>query len=227
MDRTELLRIARENIVDSPYGIRDFLGNKIIVLPTVFPPECTTPFFAVTMAKVAEDMVKRHGKCRALEMGPGSGAVILTVAKQAGVEATASDINPMAALCTEANSLWWGVPCKVYKGNLFENIPGQKFDLVFWNVPFFKDDPGGVEGMAFRAAFDPGYGYLTRFLAEVGERMSAHGELYLCVDRMMCDLDDIHARVAKAGFTASVLEENIELWGEVEFTCLILKLSRA
>jgi release factor glutamine methyltransferase len=224
---TRIAQVGKELVAASPYGIMDFLEGKVIVLPTVASVDMNTPMMARAMSKVATDRVARSGRCVVLEMGMGSGASILTVAKIPGVRASATDINPMAVLCAKANALWWNVKCDIYEGDLFSSVPKERFDLVFWNEPFLKTDPGGIEGVEYRALFDPGYRALSRFLKEVGDYLAADGELYLTADRLTSDLGDIHHRIEAAGWRGSVaLEEEVEYQGS-KFPFQVLKVERA
>jgi release factor glutamine methyltransferase len=226
MDKLEIAKAGREIIANSDYGITQFKGQEIIILPKVFPADCTTPFIADIMTPVAQRIAEAHGKCRVLEMGAGSGAAILTLAKMPQVEAHASDISPMSVLCVKANALWWGVNCEVYEGSLFTPIPaGKKFDLIFWNIPFISVDPGGVEAVEFRAGFDPGYQFQRQFLSEVRNYLSEYGELYLGADRQMCDLEALYQIFAEAGFEVELYRENAENWKGFEFTFIMLKLT--
>ncbi|MCC5946337.1 MAG: methyltransferase [Bernardetiaceae bacterium] len=217
---------AKEIISTNPYGIMDFRGQEIIILPKVFPADCTTPFLSERMSEIARDIVKQNGSCKALEMGAGSGAAILTVAKEKGVEAHASDINPMSSLCVQANAMFWGVDCQVYNGSVFEAIPEQKFDLIFWNIPFIPHDPGGVEAVEFRAGFDPGYKFQRNFLETVPRYLSSEGRLFLGADREMCDLDELFGLIENCGFSHSIYKENPESWRGFDFTYLIIELKQ-
>jgi len=224
MTALEIAKEAKKIIQENPYGIMDFLEQEIIILPTVFPADCTTPFLAIEMSKIAKRIVESKGTCKALEMGTGSGAAILTVAKEDGVEAHASDINPMSALGVQANALFWGVECQVYQGSLFESIPKQEFDLIFWNIPFIPTDPGGVEAVEFRSGFDPGYKYQKQFLSEVRDYLSEEGELYLGTDFIMCDTERLYALFEEMGFEKQAYKKNLENWRGVEFEYQIFKL---
>ncbi|MBE9051688.1 methyltransferase [Nostocales cyanobacterium LEGE 11386] len=226
MDKLELAKIGKEYINQSPYGIFDFRGHEVIVLPTVFPPTYNTPTISELIEGLANNCLQTKNQCRVFEMGMGTGAAILTVAKMKGVVASASDIAPMAALNAKANALWWGVECDIHQGSLFENVPEGQFDIIFWNIPFFKENPGGIDEVKFRAGFDPNYQYLTQFLADCNSRLAENGQILLAVDYEMCDLDHIYQLIDKADFNSEVCHEININWGAMPVKCAFLLLER-
>jgi methylase of polypeptide subunit release factors len=226
MDKLELASMARDYMKQAPYGTFNFRGKDIVVLPTVFMPDSNTPLLSELVEKLAEECLKTADKCKVYEMGAGSGAAIVYLAQHSRIEAYASDIAPMAALNIKANALWWDAPCQVFEGSLFDNTPEGKFDIIFWNIPFFREDPGGVEDVKFRAGFDPEYQYLKKFLKEAYEnRLSDKGKVLLAVDEDMCDRPIIHQLIEEAGFRWNVHEQRTINWGEmpVRFAFLLLE----
>ncbi|GAX43179.1 release factor glutamine methyltransferase [Tolypothrix sp. NIES-4075] len=211
---------------ESPYGVLEFRDQRLIVLPTVFPPIFNTNLLSVVVEELVSKFIEKQNLCRVFEMGPGCGAAILTVAKIKGVIASASDIAPMAVLNTKANALWWGVECDAYQGNLFENVPEEQFDIIFWNIPFVKENPGDIEDVKFRSAFDPNYQYLTKFLEQVNNRLTEHGQIVLAVDYILCDLDTVYILIDKAGFSSEVYKEGKIIWQQEEITYAYLLLTR-
>lgn len=226
MDRLQMATLGREYINQSPYGIYDFRGQEVVILPTVFPPIYNTPVIVELIEGLASKYLKNSNQCRVFEMGMGTGAAILTVAKIPGIVASASDIAPMAVLNTKANALWWGVQCEIYQGSLFENVPAGKFDIIFWNIPFFKENPGGIDDVKFRAGFDPDYKYLTQFLADCHHRLAENGQILLAVDYDMCDLEHIGQLIDKAGFKSEHFHKNQITWGDMKVICGYLLVER-
>lgn len=226
MNKLELVAMAKDYINNSPYGNMDFLNQELIVLPTVFPPDLNTPLLAEFVEKLVKKFLEKNAQCHVMEMGTGSGAAILKIAQIPGVIATASDIAPMAVLNAKANALWWGVECDIYQGNLFENVPLKKFDIIFWNVPFSSHDPGNIEDVKLRIAFDPDYRCLKQFLIDVNERLAEEGQILLAVDYDMCDFDTICNLVDKAGFHAKVFQESQIMWHGIEWNLAFLLVTR-
>lgn len=192
----------------TPYGEFNFRDQKIIVLPTVFPPIYNTTLLSEIVEELAIKFIEKKNSCQVFEMGLGSGAAILTVAKMDGAVASASDIAPMATLNTKVNALWWGVKCDVYGGNLFENVPQGKFDIIFWSIPVSKENPEGTEDIRFRSIFDPDYKHLTQFLDDVNNRLLENGQILLALDYDFCDLNQVYILIDKADFKAEVYRES-------------------
>jgi release factor glutamine methyltransferase len=226
MNKAEYVAIARDYINNMPYGVMDFRGEEIIVLPTVFPPDLDTPNFCEVIETFVRKYLEKNEKCRFFEMGTGPGATLVTIAKIPGVIATASDIAPMAVLNAKANALWRGVKCDIYQGNLFENVPAGKFDFISWNLPFLPYDPGNIEDVKFRIAFDPDYQCLKQFLVDVDYRLAEGGQILLCTDYDMCDFDTIIELIDKAGFRSEVVKEPKVLWRGMQFNLAFLLVNR-
>lgn len=221
-----LAATARDYMKQSSFGTMKFRGKDIAVLPTVFMPDSNTPLLSVLVEELVEEVLQSKDNCKVYEMGAGSGAAIIAVAQNPKVQAFASDIAPMSALNIKANALWWGVHCEVYEGSLYESTPEGQFDVIFWNIPFFKENPGGIEDVIFRAGFDPDYHYLQSFLKETYKtRLAEGGKVLLAVDEDMCDRPSIHALIEEAGFAWKVHEERQINWGEmpVRFAYLLLE----
>jgi release factor glutamine methyltransferase len=226
MDKLTLAAQARDYMKESSFASINFRGKDIAVLPTVFTPDSNTPLLGELIEGLVAEVLKEKSSCKVYEMGAGTGAAIISVAQNTKAEAFASDIAPMSVLNIKANALWWGVECKVYEGSLYDNVPTGQFDIIFWNIPFFKENPGGIEDVKFRAGFDPEYKYLKQFLHETySDRLAENGKVLLAVDEDMCDRPAIHALIEEAGFSWKVHEQRQINWGEmpVRFAYLLLE----
>lgn len=226
MNKSELVAIAKDYLTNTPYGIMDFRGREVIVLPTVFPPDLNTTYFCEAVEKVTSKFIEKNKQCRVFEMGMGAGAAIVSVAKMPGAIASASDISPMAVLNAKANALWWQVQCNIYQGDLFENVPQGEFDFICWNMPWFSVDPGGIEDVRFKIGFDPGYNNFQRFLVDVNSRLVEGGNVLLGVDHDMCDLDKIYHLIDTANFDSEVFQQHEITWGGLDLKLAFLLLSR-
>ncbi len=226
MDKLTLASQARDYMSQGHFGSMNFRGKDIVVLPTVFMPDSNTPLLSEVVESLAQEVLENKKHCSVYEMGAGSGAAIVYLAQNPHIKAYASDIAPMAVLNIKANALWWEVDCEVYEGSLYENTPEGQFDIIFWNIPFFKENPGGVEDVKFRAGFDLEYNYLKRFLQETHKtRLAQNGKVLLAVDEDMCDRPSIHALIEEVGFKWKVQAQKQIKWGEmpVNFAFLLLE----
>ncbi|MCL2331292.1 MAG: methyltransferase, partial [Proteobacteria bacterium] len=166
-----------------PYEIEK-LGIKISVFKNVFSPKYfgDAEYFVPTLLSIFGPSIKRS---KFLEIGAGTGLIAIKIA-QAGASVTATDINPDAIKNTQfnvdKNKLSKKVTVKY--GDIFGAVPGQKFDIIFWNVPFgywdesAKDNPdiSNIKELA-KAGFDPKYQYLSRYLKEGFDYLNPSGRL--------------------------------------------------
>jgi release factor glutamine methyltransferase len=223
--RLKLALGTKRNIDAFSWGKGQFAGRELVVLPTVFPGEHFTPFLAEQMTAFAKDTVARLGHCHALEMGAGTGAAILTVAGVPGVSAVAVDVNPMAALNVSANALHWGVECRSLAGDVFAPLgPDEKFDLVFWHIPFMDLDPGEIHDPRYTAGFDPGYAALKRFLDAIAGRLTPSGQAYLGLDRTLCDFSAVEGLARARGLSFDVRAESETRRGNLDIRFTVTRI---
>lgn len=221
-----MLSQYKEYLDEDRCGIYEFRGRKLIVLPTVFDPTHNTP----RLAEIVEDRVRQvlesGERCRVFEMGTGSGAAILSAAQVPGAVASACDISPMSVANAQVNALWWGIDCEVYQSDLFESVPVGRFDVIFWSMPWISGDPGELSDVRYRAAFDPGYASVTRFLEACHSRLSSIGRVILSVDRDVCDYPLILSMIEAAGFRWSIADEAPASFEGMDLTYVYLELEQ-
>ena len=120
---------------------------QINVPPTVYPPRDDTDL----MAKAIINLGPGKGR-KCLEIGCGSG-VLSVLASRQGWKVTACDINPFAVACTKGLAeenvsniiVNEGGPSPKVDGDVSQWTNGNKFDLVFWNLPYLKPDQNMTE----------------------------------------------------------------------------------
>ncbi|MBO5923645.1 MAG: peptide chain release factor N(5)-glutamine methyltransferase [Lentisphaeria bacterium] len=86
------------------------------------------------------DILPERGKV--LDMGTGSGAIALSVAtERADSQVTASDVSS-EALAVAMKNAQTIAPDKVrfLQSNLFENLAGEKFDVIAANLPYVTEE---------------------------------------------------------------------------------------
>lgn len=123
--------------------------RPFLVLPQVFNPALfwTSEF----MAQALNERLIPPGS-RLLDMGTGSG-VGAVFAAQWTDWVTAVDVNPAAARCTRINVLLNEVEDRVTvkEGDLFTAVPGETFDVILFNPPYFRGRPQNSLDRAFHA----------------------------------------------------------------------------
>lgn len=125
------------------------------------------------------DYIKKNNTKTVLDIGTGSGAIIVSLAYYGKIIGTAVDISEGALKVAEENALSNGVKNQIsfIKSDLFENLD-TKFDVIVSNPPYIERDviptlgsnvkdyepvgalDGGVDGLDFYRAIStaaPGY----------------------------------------------------------------------
>jgi len=171
-------------------GVQYFMSLEFKVNSSVLIPRPDTE----TLVEVGIDLAKKHDCRLAADVGTGSGAIAVSLAKYvSSLNVTGIDLCREAVRLAEENARQLGVSerCSFMHGNLFECLEqGIKFDLVVSNPPYIPTvevdrldsdikmfEPkyaldGGTDGLDyFRKiiAASPSYLQPTGFLAlEVG-----------------------------------------------------------
>jgi HemK-related putative methylase len=143
-------------------------GRPILVLPGVFNPKLfrTGTFLAETLN---QDLVPEGATV--LDMGTGSGVGAVFAAQSSG-HVVAVDVNPAAVRCARINALLNEVESRVdvRQGDLFEPLDQELFDVVLFNPPFFRGEPGSELERALWAE-----DVVERFAADLSSHLTARG----------------------------------------------------
>jgi HemK-related putative methylase len=142
--------------------------RPFLILPQVFNPTLfwTSEFMACSL----NEHIIPPGT-RVLDMGTGSG-VGAVFAAQWTDRVTAVDINPAAVRCAQINVLLNEVEdcVTVKEGNLFTAVPGETFDVILFNPPYFSGRPQSDLDRAFRAD-----GVIERFVEQLHRYLTPNG----------------------------------------------------
>ncbi|CAI8284973.1 MAG: Bifunctional ligase/repressor BirA [Candidatus Poseidoniaceae archaeon] len=125
--------------------LRTWNSMELFIPPTVYPPREDTDLLNEVLMSI-----RPFGTKNLLEIGSGSGALAINVAKL-GWNVDACDINPFAVAATRFNATEAGVEVNVKEGGIGphgENSsawqPGA-YDVVLWNMPYIPADEIGDE----------------------------------------------------------------------------------
>ena len=122
-------------------GMQGFLDLALQVKPGVLIPRYDTE----VVAESACEVFKEKKGDTVLEIGCGSGAIGIALAKKVGAKVTAVDINPDACELTKENAQRNGVKMDVLCGDLFEPIKKKKYHMIISNPPYIKT--ADIEGL--------------------------------------------------------------------------------
>ncbi|MDA7950160.1 MAG: peptide chain release factor N(5)-glutamine methyltransferase [Pirellulaceae bacterium] len=124
-------------------GYREFYSRNFSVSNDVLIPRPETEHLVVETLEIAKGQFARE-QLNILEVGVGSGAVVVTLAKELPqANFVAVDICPKALEVARKNSITHGVDQRVelVKSNLLESLPGDsRFQLIVSNPPYLAMD---------------------------------------------------------------------------------------
>lgn len=177
-----------------PYSV-EILGHHFLVEAGVFSPQfySETEFFA--------DHVLRHIRPgdRYLDLGCGVG-VTAVLAAERGAAVVALDVNPAAVANTTANGARFGVADRIdaRTSDVFSALrDDERFDVMYWNVPFaYRTEGTGLDALQ-EAIFDPGYRKNREFLLGARRYLDSNGTVLLGASPTLGHMPTME-RVAKA-----------------------------
>lgn len=138
-------------------------------------------------ACIAEDtinFIKDKNYKTVLDIGTGSGAIAITVAKNTDARVTAIDISEKAISLAEENAKINGTEIEFIKSDLFEKMQGRSFDVIISNPPYIPS--ADIEKLERELAFEPqnaldggadGLDFYRDIIAEAGEHLNKNGLL--------------------------------------------------
>lgn len=179
MDNDEQVTLSRKILEKSqretePYLV-ELLGQQFVVFPGVFSPK-----YLGSTRVFTESISYRPGESF-LEVGCGTGITAVTSALRGAGRVVAVDLSPEAVENTRANAERHGVAHVVDArvSDIFSALrPGERFDTIYWNMPFIYVEPGFVYRSELeRAIFDPGYEVTKSFLRDAPARLNEGGRM--------------------------------------------------
>lgn len=119
------------------FGKTEFYGLNFIVDENVLIPRIDTE---ILIEKLIDEINARSGDIEILDIGTGSGAIAVTVAKETKVKVTAVDVSPKALEIAKQNAKLNQVEVEFILSDLFENVGERKFDIIVSNPPYIETD---------------------------------------------------------------------------------------
>ena len=206
----ELVRARSRDRVPVAYltGEREFWSLPLRVTPAVLIPRPETETLVETVLETLRD----RSEARVLEIGTGSGAIALALAKERpDLELWASDDSPEALEVARGNAEALGIGAEIRwcEGDLFEALhqsgDAPSFDLVVSNPPYVAE--ADREGLAPELAHEPegalfagpdGLVALRRLVESAPDHLGADGAL--CVELDPRQVPALRRLAEAAGF---------------------------
>lgn len=180
--------------------------------PAVYRPQGDTWLLADALRH--EDLGRT---ARVLDLCAGSGALSVAAARMGAADVTAVDTSRRAVLSTWVNTRVRGLFTRVRRGDLFEPVRGERFDVIVANPPYVPSAhdvlPTGGAARCWDAGID-GRGVLDRICVEAPARLAPGGVL-LIVFSAVCGVEATLDRLGAAGLDAAVVSRAVAPFGPV------------
>lgn len=121
-------------------GEKEFWSMTFQVTPHTLVPRPETE----SLVEQALSRIPKRATASVLDLGTGSGAIALAIAKERPLcTVVATDVSAAALTTARENARHNGLPnLEFLQGNWFEPVAGRKFDIVVSNPPYVPDaDP--------------------------------------------------------------------------------------
>jgi release factor glutamine methyltransferase len=121
-------------------GRREFFGLEFKITPAVLIPRPETEL----LVELALERIPEIQPCKVLDLGTGSGAIAISIAKNRPLAAvTAVDQSLEALAVARDNAVTLEVPnLRLLHSNWFSALDGETFDLIVSNPPYVEaSDP--------------------------------------------------------------------------------------
>ncbi len=114
-------------------GVREFYGREFQVAPAVLIPRPETEL----LVELALARIPANESVRVLDLGTGSGAIAVTLAKERPqARLTAVEVDYAALSVARTNAKRYRVNVRFFCGDWFGALSGESFDLIVSNPPY-------------------------------------------------------------------------------------------
>jgi release factor glutamine methyltransferase len=169
-------------------------------LPGVFRPPSDSWLLAGVMRErgLARD-------ARVLDVFTGSGVLAVAAGLAGAREVTAVDVSRRAALCAALNGRVNGTRVRARRGDLFDPVRWESFDLITANPPYVPGDevPAAGAARAWEGGFD-GRALVNRFTAEAAGHLSPGGSVLMVVSSLTGEAETLQL-LDEGGLEAEVV----------------------
>ena len=171
--RSESYKILSESLKEKKKYFVKISGKKFVVYPNVFSPKYfnDSKFFATKLP------IKKDGSL--LEIGCGTGIVSIFALIRGAAKAVCVDINSEACKNTLENAALHKLEkkIKVIRSDLFSKTNDEKFDVIFWNLPFgfTRKKLSIIE----KSILDTDYRSIEKFFRKADKHLEPNGRIFI------------------------------------------------
>jgi release factor glutamine methyltransferase len=142
-----------------------------------------------------------------LDLCTGSGVLAIAAARHGCSHVTAVDVSRRGVLAARCNARLNGVRVQSMRGDLFEPVRGQRFDLIVSNPPYVPTPNGEIPQRGLARAWDAGSDGRA-FVDRICARAEAHlrpGGVMLLVHSSICVEAATTSALTDQGLSVSVV----------------------
>ena len=180
-------------------GSADFYGRSFEVNANVLIPRFDTE----NLVKAALD--RTEDGAEVLDLGTGSGCILITLCLEKKLKGTGVDISKEALAAAKKNAQTLGASCEFMESDLFSNVKGY-FDTIVSNPPYIRT--GEIAGLETQVrdhepvtALDggaDGLDYYRRIIPEAKDHLKENG--WLCLEIGFDQGEAVSGMLADAGY---------------------------
>lgn len=182
-------------------GIREFWSMELVVTPATLVPRPETEL----LVEHAIGCVPRRRSSEVLDLGTGSGAVALAIARERPLANVVASDSSAEALCVAAENVRRQDVANVEfrEGDWCEPVRNMRFDVIAANPPYVAEDDPALEALRFepRAALvagRDGLDAIRRLVVDCPE--IANADAALLIEHGATQADAVAALFADAGW---------------------------
>jgi release factor glutamine methyltransferase len=143
---------------------------------------------------------------RVLDVFTGSGVLAVAAGREGARSVTAVDVSRRAALCARVNGRLNGTRVRALRGDLFEPVAGERFDLVTANPPYVPSLGDELPDAGAERAWEGGPDgrvLVDRFSARVRDHLAPGGTVLMVVSSLTGE-DETLAALRDGGLAPEV-----------------------